>query len=273
LFAGQDGNSRALYNSYNKGFQPRFGLAWTPGRFNGKAVVRMAYGILNYLESTGTNRRLPMNRPYVYDFFLQYDNRFLGQKITDGFPQFGPTVEGPPSGSIRVWPDVVKPAIIQQWNFTVEYQTAGNLTVSAGYVGQDATHLVISDRYWSQPVLGSGPVQQRRRIYPVMPQVTEVVVTNPVGNQNYQGLQVSVRKRLTSGLELTSAYTWSHTMSDNQGFYGSTVANQPNMMQDYGNRRSEWGPPWMSVTTGSARITTTCQSGVERVCLATAPGW
>jgi hypothetical protein len=247
LFAGQDGNSRALYNSYKNGFQPRFGLAWTPEKFNGKAVIRMAYGILNYLESTGTNRRLPMNRPYVYDFFLQYDNRFLGQKITDGFPEFGPTVQGPPSGSIRVWPDVVKPAIIQQWNLTIEYQAAGNMTFSAGYVGQDATHLVISDRFWSQPVLGSGPIQQRRRIYPVMPQVTEVVVTNPVGNQNYQGLQVSVRKRLTSGLEFTSAYTWSHTMSDNQGFYGSTVGNQPNMMQDYGNRRAEWGPATMDV--------------------------
>ena len=30
LFAGKDGNSRALYNSYKKGFQPRIGLAWTP---------------------------------------------------------------------------------------------------------------------------------------------------------------------------------------------------------------------------------------------------
>ena len=41
--------------------------------------------------------------------------------------------------------------------------------------GQDASHLVISDRYWSQPVLGTAPLQQRRRIYPVMPLVTEVV--------------------------------------------------------------------------------------------------
>ena len=247
LFAGRDGSSRALYNSYERGLQPRFGLAWTPDRFHGKAVVRMAYGILNYLESTGTNRRLPMNRPYVYDFFLQYDNRFLGQKVSDGFPRFGPTVEGPVSGSIRVWPEVLKPAIIQQWNVTVEYQATGGLTISAGYVGQDATHLMISDRFWSQPVLGAGPIQQRRRIYPVMPLVTEVVVTNPVGRQNYQGFQLGVRQRLSSGLEFTSAYTWSHAMSDNQGFYGSPVGNQPNQMQDYGNRRAEWGPGTMDV--------------------------
>jgi hypothetical protein len=247
LFAGKNGNSRALYNAYKKGFQPRFGLAWTPDRFHGKYVVRMAYGVLNYLESTGTNRRLPMNPPYVYDFFLQYDNRFVGPKISDGFPVFGPTVAGLPSGSIRVFPDILKPAIIQQWNFTIEHQLAGNLTVSAGYVGQDATHLVLSDRYWSQPVLGAGPVQQRRRIYPVMPLVTEVVVTNPVLKQNYQGFQLSVRRRLASGFEFTSAYTWSHTMSDNAGFYGSPIGNVPNMMQDYGNRRAEWGPASMDI--------------------------
>ena len=244
LFAGRDGNSRALYNSYTKGFQPRIGLAWTPGGLHGRTVLRTAWGVLNYLESTGTNRRLSMNPPYVYDFFLAYDSRTIGQKITDGFPAFGPALAaggGPPSGSIRVWPDVLKPSIIQQWNLTLEHQFTNNLTLSAGYVGQDASHLVISDRFWSQPVLGTAPLQQRRRIYPVMPLVTEVVVTNPVGKQNYQGLQVSVRKRLSTGLEFNSSYTWSHALSDNAGFYGPTPGNQPNMMQDYGNRRAEWG--------------------------------
>ncbi len=247
LFAGQNGNSRALYNPYKKGFQPRFGLAWTPSQFHNKAVVRMAYGILNYLESTGTNRRLPMNQPYVYDFFIQYDARTPGPKISDGFPNFTPTPSGPPSGSIRVWPNVLKPAIIQQWNVTLEYQLANNLTVSAGYVGQDADHLVLSDRYWSQATLGITPIQTRRRIYPVMPLVTEVVVTNPVLKQNYQGFQLNVRKRLSGGLEFTSAYTWSHAMSDNAGFYGTTVGNVPNTMQDYGNRRAEWGPASMDI--------------------------
>ena len=247
LFAAQNGNSRALYNGYKKGFQPRFGLAWTPARFHNRVVLRTAYGILNYLESTGTNRRLPMNPPYVYDFFVQYDARTPGQKITDGFPNFTPTPNGPPSGSIRVFPDVLKPAIIQQWNVTVETQLANNLTVSAGYVAQDADHLVLSDRYWSQAFLGTAPIQTRRPLYGIMPLVTEIVVTNPVLKQNYQGFQLSVRKRLASGLEFTSSYTWSHTMSDNAGFYGPTVGNVPNQMQDYHNRRAEWGPASMDI--------------------------
>jgi hypothetical protein len=247
LFAGKNGNSRALYNAYKKGFQPRFGLAWTPQRLHNKAVLRMAYGILNYLESTGTNRRLPMNPPYVYDFFVQYDARTPGQKITDGFPNFAPTPSGPPSGSLRVFPDVLTPAIIQQWNVTLEYQLANNLTVSAAYVGQDADHLILSDRYWSQAYLGTAPIQTRRPLYSIMPLVTEVVVTIPVLKQNYQSAQLSIRKRLSSGLEFTSSYTWSHAMSDNAGFYGTTVGNVPNQMQDYHNRRSEWGPASMDI--------------------------
>jgi hypothetical protein len=130
LFAGKDGNSRALYESYKKGFQPRFGLAWTPAMLKGRGVVRMAYGILNYLESTGTNRRLPMNPPYVVDAFEQYDNRFLGRKITDGFPSFA--ISSTPAGSLRIWPAELKPAFIQQWNVTAEYQFTSSLTLSAG---------------------------------------------------------------------------------------------------------------------------------------------
>ena len=30
LLAGQDGNSRALYDAYYGGFEPRVGFAWTP---------------------------------------------------------------------------------------------------------------------------------------------------------------------------------------------------------------------------------------------------
>src|SRR6185295_170009 len=44
LFAGRDGNSRALYKSYTKGFQPRIGFAWTPAGLGSKTVVRSAWG-------------------------------------------------------------------------------------------------------------------------------------------------------------------------------------------------------------------------------------
>jgi hypothetical protein len=105
---------------------------------------------------------------------------------------------------------------------------------------------MLSDRYWSQAVPGAGPVQQRRRSYSVLPLATEIVITDPVLKQNYQGLQVNLRKRYSRGLELTASYTYSHAMSDNAGFYGTPIGNSANM-QNYGDRRAEWGPASMDI--------------------------
>ena len=52
LLAGQDGNSRALYDAYYGGFEPRIGAAWTP---SDKWVVRGGFGIVQYMEGTGKN--------------------------------------------------------------------------------------------------------------------------------------------------------------------------------------------------------------------------
>src|SRR5262249_25467827 len=59
-FAARDGNSRALYRPYRKGFEPRVGFAWTPGIWNNKLVVRAGYGITQFMEGTGSNLRLPL---------------------------------------------------------------------------------------------------------------------------------------------------------------------------------------------------------------------
>ena len=43
--AGQDGNSRGLYQSFKKDFQPRIGFAYTPNGFTRHLVLRGAYTI------------------------------------------------------------------------------------------------------------------------------------------------------------------------------------------------------------------------------------
>ena len=64
LLAGQNGNSRALYDAYYGGWEPRVGFAWTPSE---KWVVRGAYGIVQYMEGTGKNLRLPANPPFNFE--------------------------------------------------------------------------------------------------------------------------------------------------------------------------------------------------------------
>ena len=66
--AGQNGNSRALYNRYKKDFQPRVGFAYTSGHPEQEMVLRGAYTISSFMEGTGTNLRLPLNPPFNSEF-------------------------------------------------------------------------------------------------------------------------------------------------------------------------------------------------------------
>ena len=120
LFAGRDGNSRALYEPYYKGFEPRVGFAWTPKMFAQKLVVRGGYGITQYMEGTGSNLRLPLNAPFFSEADTTYDRSSGPGSIAPGFTDLlaGDQI----FGQIRVWNPNVRPQFTQQWNLTFEYQ-------------------------------------------------------------------------------------------------------------------------------------------------------
>ena len=68
--AGQNGNSRALYEPYYNGWEPRLGAAYRAGD---KWVFRGGYGITQYMEGTGANLRLPLNPPFFFESQADYD--------------------------------------------------------------------------------------------------------------------------------------------------------------------------------------------------------
>jgi Carboxypeptidase regulatory-like domain/TonB dependent receptor-like, beta-barrel len=65
IFA-KDGSieDRALYKPYYKGFEPRFGVAWS---VSDRLVLRGGYGISQFMEGTGANLRLPLNPPFFFE--------------------------------------------------------------------------------------------------------------------------------------------------------------------------------------------------------------
>jgi hypothetical protein len=70
LLAGRDGNSRALYEPFYGGWEPRVGLAYRPHE---RWVVRGAYGITQSMEGTGANLRLTLNPPFFFESEARYD--------------------------------------------------------------------------------------------------------------------------------------------------------------------------------------------------------
>jgi hypothetical protein len=243
-YAGKNGNSRALYNSYYKQFMPRVGMAWTPAALKNKFVIRTGYAISSFMEGTGWNQRLTMNPPNHYESNIVYDLNSPGS-ITSGFADVA-TPNGF-SGQARAWDPNLRPALTQEWNFTGEYQFSSTFSLTAAYVGQRGRHLV-DPRYINQPLAGTGPVsswaplQTRRPFSAVLPAVSSIVETESSGTMDYNGLQVGGRKRLSGGLEFITSYTMSNCLTDAAGYYGSAgVSAESSSWQNAYNRRADRG--------------------------------
>ena len=106
LFAGRDGNSRALYEPFYKGFEPRIGFAWTLGD---RLVIRAGYGITQYMEGTGSNLRLPLNPPFFAEADVTYDLTTGPGTVATGFNDV--IARDTAFGLIRVWDPNVRPAV------------------------------------------------------------------------------------------------------------------------------------------------------------------
>ena len=213
--------NRALYKAYNKGFEPRLGFAWRP---DDRWVVRGAYGISQYMEGTGANLRLPLNPPFFFESFVQYDSTTGAGALASGFAGLKPLDQ--PSGQVRAWDPNLRPQFTQQWNVFGEYLLTPSTSVNVGYVGHHATHLVTPVE-GNQPLAGAGdvstwlPLQQRRPLFATAPLITNISTTAARGRSNYSGLQASVRQRNLKGLEYLASYTLSKTLTNNLGYYGS----------------------------------------------------
>ena len=253
-------NCRALYNSYNGGydFQPRIGFAYTPKGLGGKTVIRGSYSTSTYMEGTGTNLRLTMNPPFnqpetLVNYNVSATTPLPATNLSQGLilPPPGDPYYG---ASLRVWSPDLKPALVQQWNLTIQQQLTPVLTLQAGYVGQHGTHLVVplqlsqdmltsNGAFAPSPYLAGNPTLY----HDVLDHGGNFKDTASIGNQRYDALQVVLQKRLDRGLEGQVSYTFSKCMTDSSGYYGSWGSTMSGFgaatyWQNVYDQKSEWGP-------------------------------
>ncbi len=257
--AGQSGcpytNCRALYNSYNgiTNWQPRIGFAYNPLR---NTVVRGAYTLSSYLEGTGTNLRLPINPPFAHETDAQYTSLdFPTTTLSQGFTPLTGTNSNPFQGAtLRLWDPNVRPAVSNQYNFTIQQQFANNTTLQVGYVGQKSTHLMVPMPYLQEQLLSNGTVAPSVYLSgnpTLQSEIGQISGTASNGNQSYNSLQAVLLKRFSNGLEYSVAYTYSKCMTDSSGYYGSwggqTTPTSPYFQNLY-DQKAEWGPCYYDAT-------------------------
>jgi hypothetical protein len=145
----------------------------------------------------------------------------------------------------------VRPSEVQQWNLSTEYQLPGNNVLTVGYVGQHGTHLMVPMPYLQKQIVNgavvAGPYLSGNP--DLKKEISQISGTASIGNQKYNALQATLRKRFSSGLEYQVAYTWAHGESDAIGYYGQggQAGSQSAYWQNLYDQKAEWGPTYFDV--------------------------
>ncbi|HTH52686.1 MAG TPA: TonB-dependent receptor [Edaphobacter sp.] len=255
VYAGVNGVSRATVKPYYGSVMPRIGFAYS---VNPRLVVRGGYGIQNYMEGTGANRRLTINPPFQTPYFAvgsTPSTTSTGQffRVQDGFSNPASPTQ---SLSLNAWAMNIRPAFISEYSLTTEYQFSNSTSLTLGYVGEAGQHLVNhgSANQLRQPCVLNGVVQANPNsaacstanpapYKALVGQAGSIVITTSDAMMNYNALQVTLRQRGWHGLAGTVNYSYGRAMTNAVGFYGSTgIANANNYNQDYYNNHAEYGP-------------------------------
>ena len=146
----------------------------------------------------------------------------------------------------------------ENWSFDIQWQPTNSVQVTAGYVGNRGLHQVLPIPF-NQPDIATPdhPINGETSSYGFNVIPTETLHTYDGGNTDlrvpylgfntnsafykaegvsmYNALQLGMRKRLSKGLQITAAYTWSHTLDMQSGLGLFFNGNDPfNLHNSYG---------------------------------------
>jgi len=255
----RSGNDAANFGKGQNGLAPRIGFAWQPSQHASRLVVRGAYGIY-FSQPTGQGFFASV---FGAPFSFGYDNVGLANAaatFSHPFPEPFPTPSffpyfppySPTSNvSFNAASPDFRPAIIQQFGLNSQVELAKNWVLEVGYVGTRGTHL-LRGRSLNQALSASpampirgltsntvANIGQRAPVEGAPPdQVREV---ESEGISWYNGLEASLNKQLSGGLQMLVSYTFSKALdSDGSNINGVSAGNRI-PLGDQNSPAQRWG--------------------------------
>jgi Carboxypeptidase regulatory-like domain len=228
---GQGGGGPSIaYNQSAKNFEPRVGLAWNPFH-NESTVIRAGYAIMTDQPNLGLVIGLAANPPYAFPVSYSPTTAIPFVTLGNAFGAAGGTVS--PVSVAHNYRD----AYVSEYNFNVQRQLGHDFALMVGYFGSKGTALNI-ERNYNQLVAAARPIKALSSTSPIDPGVAlgNILVYESVGNSNYNGLWVTLNKRISRGLQFGADYAFSKSIDDNSRNIQGLV------IQDSNNVRGDRGP-------------------------------
>ena len=235
--------------------EPRFGLAWSPFANAHPTVIRLGWGMYNDLQDA-LGYRTDQNAPFNPTYNLATNVSQL-PILPAAVPSAAKLVPG------GVQPDMQTPTVMS-WSFRIQQQITANTALTVGYVGNHGYHeLVGVDANEPFPVVC--PTSPCPAIYPAtfpagiagtpVPAGTYYVPTstkaNPAlnntwtyfseGDSSYNGLEVDLNHRFSSGFSIRGVYTWSKTIDDGSSLNATTSGGEPALVSNPFDLRADRG--------------------------------
>ncbi len=235
---GEAGFGRSLWHPYNKGFQPRVGVAWDV-KGDGKTAVRAGFGRFmsrsNVIEdvlrlagnppwTTAVSEKNSPIDPWGGDAKLSDDPTFrsldtIGPALKNNVAGVGTTT------GFNAVDENFRPPESWQWNITVSREIIKNTVAEVSYIGNHGSHI------WRRGVnLNEVPPEKRAAVVQafinntspttvatnnrLFPNLGGITMSESNGESDYKALQVWINRRFTNRLSWQVAYTWSHATSN-----------------------------------------------------------